>query len=127
MITKLANRPEDYHPPRLTIFLVSSLALSYEILLMRLFSIVQYHHFAYMVISIALLGYGASGTFLSIFRDRLLRSYPVILICSICLFGITAVSCYFGGQYLLFNPDELLWDNRHWLKLFLLYMLSIFV
>lgn len=28
---------------------------------MRLFSIIQWHHFAYMMISVALLGYGAAG------------------------------------------------------------------
>ncbi|MCK7582687.1 MAG: hypothetical protein MZV65_48755 [Chromatiales bacterium] len=29
---------------------------------MRLFSIIQWHHFAYMMISVALLGYGAAGS-----------------------------------------------------------------
>jgi spermidine synthase len=99
------------------------MALSYEILLMRLFSIVQYHHFAYMVISLALLGYGASGTFLVFFRQQFLRRFPGVLIANILLFGITAVACYLGGQHLLFNPDEIFWDNRQWLKLFILYIM----
>ena len=115
--------PTENPPPRMTIFLVSATALAYEILLMRLFSIVQYHHFAYMVISIALLGYGASGTFLTIFRERLLRNFPVALIGNIVLFGLTATACYFGGQHLLFNPDELLWRSQYWLKIFVLYLL----
>ncbi|MFC1843991.1 SAM-dependent methyltransferase, partial [Thermodesulfobacteriota bacterium] len=113
----------DPSPPRLTVFLVSAMALSYEILLMRLFSIVQYHHFAYMIISLALLGYGASGSFLTFFRQRLLLHFSVSLIGNILLFGITAVACYLGGQHLLFNPDQILWDNRQWLKLFVLYLL----
>ena len=54
-----------------SIFCVSAGSLAYEILLMRLFSIIQWHHFAYMVISIALLGYGASGTFVTIFQKDL--------------------------------------------------------
>ncbi len=33
--------------------LLSGAVISYEILLMRLFSIVQWHHFAYMIISLA--------------------------------------------------------------------------
>ena len=37
-------------------------ALGYEILLTRLFSVIQWHHFAYMMISVAMLGYGAAGT-----------------------------------------------------------------
>jgi len=117
------NSVHDVSPPRLTILLVSAMALSYEILLMRLFSIVQYHHFAYMVISLALLGYGASGTFLAFFKQHLLRRYSLTLIINITLMGITAVACFLGGQYLLFNPDEIFWDNRHWLKLFALYLL----
>jgi len=117
------NILQGHSPPRLTVFLVSAMALSYEILLMRLFSIVQYHHFAYMIISLALLGYGASGSFLAFFRQRFLQHFSVFLIGNILLFGITAVACYLGGQHLLFNPDELLWDNRQWLKLFVLYLL----
>jgi spermidine synthase len=114
---------KDYGPPRLTILLVSALAISYEILLMRLFSIVQFHHFAYMVISLSLLGYGASGTFLVFCRQPLLRRFPAALIGSTFFLGITVVACFAGGQHLLFNPDQLLWDNRQWLKLFALYLL----
>ncbi|MCU7812665.1 MAG: hypothetical protein KZQ77_15770, partial [Candidatus Thiodiazotropha sp. (ex Notomyrtea botanica)] len=57
-------------PPFLSITLLSASALSYEILLMRIFSIIQWHHFAYMVIALALLGYGMSGTLLSIFQHQ---------------------------------------------------------
>jgi hypothetical protein len=39
--------------------------LSYQVILVRAFSIGQWHHFAYMVISIALLGFDASGTLLA--------------------------------------------------------------
>jgi len=45
------------------IAVISASALAYEVLLMRLFSIIQWHHFAYMIISLALLGYGVSGVF----------------------------------------------------------------
>ena len=44
--------------PFLAISLVSAGAIGYEILLMRLYAIGQWHHSAYMIISIALLGYG---------------------------------------------------------------------
>jgi hypothetical protein len=109
--------------PRFTIMLVSALALGYEILLMRLFSIIQYHHFAYMIISLALLGYGASGTFLVFTRQKLLKYYPHALIANIGLFGITGVTCFLAGQHLLFNPEEILWNYRQWIKLSILYIL----
>jgi hypothetical protein len=44
---------------------ISAAILAYEVLLMRLFSIIGWHHFAYMIISIALLGFGVSGTALA--------------------------------------------------------------
>lgn len=50
----------------ITLALISATALAYEVLLMRLFSIIQWHHFTYMIISLALLGYGISGTFLAL-------------------------------------------------------------
>ncbi len=52
------------------LLLVSAASLCFEINLTRLFSVSQFYHFAFMVVSIALLGYGASGTFLSITKIR---------------------------------------------------------
>jgi hypothetical protein len=51
----------------LSLFLLSTAALTFEINLTRLFSVAQFYHFAFMIVSIALLGYGASGTALAIF------------------------------------------------------------
>jgi hypothetical protein len=51
----------------LGLFLLSAASLAFEVNLTRLFSVAQFHHFAFLVVSLALLGYGASGTLLSIF------------------------------------------------------------
>jgi len=48
------------------IFLLSLASLSYEVLIARIFSISQWHHLSFMVISVALFGFAASGTALSI-------------------------------------------------------------
>ncbi|MEW5910169.1 MAG: hypothetical protein AB1659_10255 [Thermodesulfobacteriota bacterium] len=53
------------------IYLLSFSSLSFEILLTRIFSITQWNHLSFMVISIALLGFGASGTVCSIFDSRI--------------------------------------------------------
>jgi spermidine synthase len=45
---------------------VSAAALTYEIVLTRLFSITHGYHFAFLAVSLALLGFGASGTALAI-------------------------------------------------------------
>ncbi len=94
----------------LTILIVSASALAYEILLMRLFSIVQWHHFAYMVISLALLGYGISGTFITIFRKHIFRYFPIFYIVNLLLFATTAPTAFIIAQYFPFNAQEMLWD-----------------
>ena len=48
----------------IAIFVVSLSTLAFEILLTRVFAIGQWNHLSFMVISIALFGFGASGTYL---------------------------------------------------------------
>ena len=43
-------------------------ALAYELLLLRLFAIIQWHHFAYMIISVAMLGFGVFSVCLCIWK-----------------------------------------------------------
>ena len=48
------------------VFLLSLSSLALEVLLTRVFSISQWNHLSFMVISIALFGFAAAGTFLNI-------------------------------------------------------------
>jgi hypothetical protein len=52
------------------VFILSASSLAFEVLLARIFSISQWNHLSFMVISIALFGFGASGTFLSLLDTR---------------------------------------------------------
>jgi thiosulfate reductase cytochrome b subunit len=67
-------------PPVFAIALLSGAALGYEILLTRLFAIIQWHHFAYMMISAALLGYGAAGTVVTLVQRRLQARFTLVLL-----------------------------------------------
>src|SRR5919106_2998291 len=105
------------------IALISAAILAYEVLLARLFSIIQWYHFAYMVISIALLGYGASGTFSALARDRLMpRARPAFAVLA-ALFAVSAIVCFALAQRLPFNPLEIVWDPIQLLLLLALYVL----
>lgn len=103
-------------PPLLSLGLISATALAYEILLMRLFSIIQWHHFAYMIISLALLGYGISGTLVSLLQTTLLKpkhrwfhiTYPLFLF----LFSLSSFGCFFLAQSIPFNPEAIIWDTQ---------------
>ena len=111
------------HIPYLSVALTSALALSYEILLMRLFGIIQWHHFAYMIISLSLLGYGVSGTFLSLAREWMLKYFPYAYVSNIVLFAISSILCFTAAQQIPFNPLELLWERSQLFWLFGLYLL----
>jgi hypothetical protein len=63
----------------LSVGLLSSAIIAFQLILMQILSIVQWHHFAYMVISVAMLGFGAAGTVLSLFRQWLIRHSETML------------------------------------------------
>jgi len=89
---------------------------------MRLFSIVQWYHFAYMVISIALLGFAASGTLLALIQGR--RSEPLteehcalpFSLLSFLLF-IFIVASFYLAQIIPFSPFQLVWHKRQYIYL----------
>ncbi len=107
----------------LAIALLSAAALGYEILLTRLFSIIQWHHFAYMMISVALLGYGAAGTLVALTRQALLARYAPVFVGATAAFGVLAVAGFALAQRVGFNPLEMLWDPRQPLRLLVVYAL----
>src|SRR5215471_11748217 len=107
----------------LAVALLSAGVLAYEVLLTRLFSIVQWHHYAYMIISIALLGYGASGAFLALVGDRLRRHFGGVFAAGAALFAISAVTSFAVAERLPFNALAVIWEPRQLLFLPILYTL----
>lgn len=107
--------------------LLSGVALAYEILLLRVFSIVQWHHFAYMVISLALLGYSAGGTLLMLAKKKLSPSilrqhYFHIVFAASAAFSLFMWLGVNLAQSLDLNPQELLWYAGTWFKLMTIYI-----
>jgi SAM-dependent methyltransferase len=105
------------------ISLISGAALAYEILLIRLFSIVEWHHLAFLIISLALLGYGASGTLLALAREPLLRRFDLAASLSAAAFGATSLGAFLIAQRIELNSLEIFWSTRQFGRLFLLYLL----
>ncbi len=101
----------------LALALISAATLAYEILLMRLFSIIQWHHFAYMIISLALLGYGASGALLTLVGEAVRRHFALAFVLNGLLFAVSSIACYLLAQQVGFNALELAWDQRQWGRL----------
>ena len=110
--------------PRLwvSLFLLSAATLTFEINLTRLFSVAQFYHFAFMIVSIALLGFGASGTALSIF-PALLRGDPARRLAQLSLAtGFCLLGAYLLTNWLPFDSFSLLVDKRQVFILMLHYL-----
>ena len=103
--------------------LLSAAALAYEVLLTRLLAIVQWHHFAFMVISIALLGFGASGAFLLVVGNRIRLPVGPFLALAALAFAVAAPACFAIAQHVPFNVLELPWSLRQVGWLFLIELL----
>ncbi|ABE46171.1 hypothetical protein Bpro_4279 [Polaromonas sp. JS666] len=112
-------------PPVIGVALISAAALAYEILLMRLFSIILWHHFAYMIISLALLGYGASGAVLTLAQHAVQRHFAPLFSAAAAAFGVSAIGCFVLAQRVPFNPLEILWDPRQPVYLLAVYLLLL--
>ena len=63
----------------LGLLLVSAAVLCFEVNLTRLFSVSQFYHFAFMVVSIAVLGFGASGTYLALRKVKPCKQEMLLL------------------------------------------------
>ena len=109
------------------IFLFSFSSLSFEISLTRVFSISLWYHFAFMVISIAMLGIGASGTVLSLFQYLRVPAHAQGLSGRVALYGIFLAASMTAGytlsNHLPFDPVRLSWDKVQLLYIFLYYLL----
>jgi membrane protein CcdC involved in cytochrome C biogenesis len=104
----------------LTIFLVSCGVLIFEISLTRLFSIYLSHHFAFMVVSIAMLGIGSAGTILSLFTG--LKNRAKLGFYAHCA-GLSIFFSYLVVNHLSFVPEKLLWDKIQIVYIALYYIL----
>ena len=106
----------------LAVGLISAAILAFEVLLMRLYAIVGWHHFAYMMISIALLGFGASGTALALLGGRLTRRFSIIFAGCAALFALWSIASVALALRLPFNPLAIVWQRGQLLWLGLAYI-----
>ncbi len=112
-------------PPFIAIGLLATCVLAYEVLLTRLFGIVLWHHFAYMIISAAMLGYGASGTALTLLKEKITPHFGAVYVMAATALAVLMPSVFLLAQQVPFNPLELLWDKTQPVKLLAVYLLMM--
>jgi hypothetical protein len=91
--------------------LLSAAALAFEITLTRLFSVTQWYHFAFLAVSVALLGYGASGTTLSLVprwaKPPTARRASMLSL----LFAACVIGAYLSLNHLPFDSYRIAWER----------------
>lgn len=107
----------------LSVSLLSASALAYQVLLMRLLSVVLWHHFAATVISLALLGYGLSGTVLTLAQEHLRGRFALVYPLGCGLFGVLAPGAFALAQRVPFNPLVAVWEPDQWGAFAAIYLL----
>lgn len=104
------------------LLLISAATLVLEITLTRVLAVAQYHHFAFMVISIAMLGFGVSGTLLSVFPSLLRQDAKFFLSLTGATFCLSGVGGFVLVNAIPFDQFVILWDRRQLLYLAIYYL-----
>jgi hypothetical protein len=97
-------------------------ALLLELALTRLFSVVLFYHFAFLAISIALLGLGAGGVFAYLFKQWLARFETRVLISRLCMANALLIPIVL--VIVLHVPVSLQLKWMNFLRLTVMYVLS---
>ncbi len=122
----LANDHPTTRPPNhltnLGIFLLSMAGLCLEITLTRIFSLAQWYHFAFMAVSIALLGFGASGSFLSLFPNLAKRNPTRLLANLSLLLTVGILASHLNVNYIPFDSYRIAWEREQILFLAIYYL-----
>ena len=102
---------------------LSAATLAFEVVLTRLFALAQGYHFAFMAVSLALLGGGASGTFLAL-RPAGPGATARRLAISAALFSLTTPASFllanvlpFDAYRLALERVQLVWMAAYYLSL----------
>jgi SAM-dependent methyltransferase len=100
--------------------LTSFAALLLELALTRLFSVVLFYHFAFLAISIALLGLGAGGVFAYLLKQRLARTDTRTLAARLCI--DSSIVVLFALEVVLHVPVNLSVSGINFLHLTAIYI-----
>lgn len=110
----------------LTVFLLSITLIALQLLIMRALSVSRYYHFTYLVISTALLGFGASGAFLTFRLRHMEKAFSRWALLILLLFLLSIPASYMGAQALPLDIQYVMYSGRQQLLL-LLYNLLLFI
>jgi hypothetical protein len=120
---KEIGKPEKIQLPYfIGIFLISMATLLLEFSMTRVLSVSLWYHFAFMIISVALLGFGVSGVVLTInTKIHKIKTDKLLTVLSIC-FGVSVIVCFLIINLIPFDPFSLFTDTFQFIYLPVYYL-----
>lgn len=105
----------------LPVFCISVAVIGWQLALMRCLLISRYHHFSFLIISCALLGFGTGGVALSLKRQWFVRHAEIVFRWGVLCFALSLPVCFRAGELVplqvYFAPNVLL-PTLAWWSLF---------
>jgi hypothetical protein len=107
-----------------SVLALSAATLAFEVLLVRVFAIEQFHHFATMAVGVAMLGIGTAGTAYALTSaatrdanaDRWFVGAALLTAAALAVAPLLT-------RFVTIDPTALAWDARQWARVALLYLI----
>ncbi|MCA1960993.1 MAG: hypothetical protein LDL33_09360 [Desulfomonile sp.] len=122
-----ADRPTTYAARMIpAVFAVSFAAIGWQLALMRCLLVARYHHFSFLVISCALLGFGAGGTLLAVVGSRLEARLDTVFRWGLLAFALSMPACFRLGELVpldvSFSPVNLAANLGWWFLFWIIHL-----
>ena len=103
----------------LSLFCTAAAVLSYEFYLIRILSLVLWYSFAHLIISMAMLGFGVSGSCLWLLQNRIKRMGPMFFFYAAAAFVFITPLCLWLALKIEMDPLMILWSPAEYFNLLL--------
>ncbi|MBL8748082.1 MAG: hypothetical protein JNK78_02910 [Planctomycetes bacterium] len=116
--------PSSFRSTLAGVFFLGLSVILFEIALTRVFAIMMWHHFTYMVISIGLLGFGASGSILTATRlgEKPGSTERLLVWCSL-LYGFAVMLAFCFATLVRIDSLNVWKQKENFLALFFVYLI----
>jgi len=114
------NILNDRNRVNISLLLISFSIFLYQVCLLRIISIADYYHFAFLIVSVALLGFGISGSFLYFFTSKIKNPQLIRLIFAIG-FSVTVFLSFIIINRIPFDSFRIAWEIKQVFYLLIYY------
>jgi hypothetical protein len=108
----------------ISLFLISFSVFLYQVCLLRILSVSDFYHFAFLIVSVALLGFGISGSFLYFFINKIRDENLLYIIFSLG-FSVSVIISFMAINLIPFDSFKIAWEIKQLFYLLVYYIFLI--